>query len=128
MKKFTHYFLLLTVIVTAGIGGAFVFAPHTVPFIFTGSYVNEASRFFLQFFGCTMFGFSVLNAHALRYADDKRLLQVISKANISSLTIGIILTIYGVYLEILTNYAWLFTLEHLFFWAGFVFLFISTRK
>jgi len=121
------YFLLVTVLATALIGGAFLFAPQTIPGIFSQDYVEPSARFYLQFLGAVMFGYSLLNGFGLNYYDDKRLRQIICKANVTSLSISLLVTMNGIATGLLSNFAWIFLAEHTLFLVGFMVLLRTTR-
>ncbi len=127
-KEWGEYFLQLTVIATAAIGGSFLFAPHAIPGIFSQDYVEPIARFYLQFLGATMFGYSIMNAYALNYYADKRLRLAITTVNICSLSMGLALSVYGAVTGVLSNLVWVFVAEHLIFLIGFILLFRATRK
>ncbi len=122
-----EYFLLVTVLATALIGGAFLFAPQTIPGIFSQDYVEPTARFYLQFLGATMFGYSVLNALALKNFTDKRIGQIVCKANITSLSIALIVTLNGIATGVLSNFTWVFVAEHTLFLIGFMVLLRTIR-
>ena len=125
--KWGRYFLLVTVLTTAIIGGAFVFAPQVIPGIFSQDYVEPSARFYLRFLGAAMFGYSILNGFGLNYYDDFQLRQIICKANVTSLSIALLVSINGLATGLLSNFAWVFVAEHTLFLAGFMVLLRTTR-
>ena len=119
MNSFEYYFLAITVVATALIGGLFLVTPALIPDVFTDVQLGQAGEFFLRFFGCTMFGYSALNYSALQNIHDESFVKIVAVVNLVSLSLGIIVSAIGIYTGVLAHFAWLFVAEHVFFWAGF---------
>ncbi len=115
-------FLLVTVMVTAGIGGAFLLAPSAIPDVFSEVYVRPEIRFYLRFFGAVILGYSYLNSIALTKYVDRKLIEIICNVNIISLTLSAVIVFHGFIQGYIVNMPTLFIFEHLFFLFGFIYI------
>ena len=130
LAKFNHIsfvklFLLTTIIATAGIGGAFLIVPSTIPDIFSEVYIKAEVAFYLRFFGVVILGYSYLNVSALLNFDNKNLLKLVCQINILSLGLSMVISLIGLNQGFLVNYSFLFIAEHLFFLSGFIYIYTN---
>lgn len=113
--SFVRSYLLLTGVVTAGIGLVLLFWPEQILQWFIPGATGD---FFVRFIGSALMGYAALNFLTAQTKD--RVAQKIALwANLVTLVIATGLSLYGVASNMITQRGWLIITEHVVFVAGF---------